>query len=207
MISNHFIILLFSDISLNFSRFSPNYPGFFLIFDFKNVNLFSIFFHKKSRFITTSQNLCSLFGYVNQRNPHFFLWTMWITRCITPIFHYFAPFFMWITLRIKCGELSILRHFLYIFYNREYSENKTLYGHPSGRSIQRFIFSSVQEIRLLLSPQADALSTHGRSLFQIYGQWPFCTLLQNRSPQIPVLCLRTRLREHGLPHVPEERSR
>ena len=111
----HCCKLIFSDNLSIFLFVLTNSSKSHPIFDFKNVNLFSIFFHKKSSFITTEQNLCSLFHYINQRNPHFFLWTMWITRCITPVFHYFPPFFVWITLRIKCGELSTLDIFCTFF--------------------------------------------------------------------------------------------
>ena len=114
---------LFSDNYVSFCLVLTNSYGFKPIFDFKNVNPFSCFFFKKIHFITTSQNLCSLFHYVNQRNPHGFLWTMWITRCITPLFHSFPPFLMCITLRIKCGKLTTLPDSLYTFYNLEYSEN------------------------------------------------------------------------------------
>ena len=114
---------LFSDNLFNFCLVLSNSSCFRPIFDFKNVNPFSTFFFKKSHFITTSQNLCSLFHYVNQRNPQWFLWTMWITRCITPLSQGFPLFSMCITLRIKCGKLPGLRQSLYIFYNREYSEN------------------------------------------------------------------------------------
>ena len=114
---------IFSDIFANFCLVLTNSRKFQPLFDFKNVNHFSTFFSKKMDFITTSQNLCSFSHYVNQRYPPEFLWTMWITWCITPLFHGFPPFSMWINLRRKCGKLVTGRHSLYIFYNREYSEN------------------------------------------------------------------------------------
>ena len=114
---------IFSDNSSNFCLVLTNSHNFNPLFDFKNVNHFSVFFSKKSHFITTSQNLCSFSHYVNQRNPHGFLWTMWITWCITPLFQGFPPFLMCITLRIKCGKFTLLQNPLYKFYNREYSEN------------------------------------------------------------------------------------
>ena len=114
---------IFSDILVNFYLVLTNSRNFQPLFDFKNVNHFSVFFSKKMHFITTSQNLCSFSHYVNQRNPHRFLWTMWITWCITPLFQGFPLFPVCITLRIKCGKSIGPSHSLYIFYNCEYSEN------------------------------------------------------------------------------------
>lgn len=92
-------------------------------FDDRTVNHFSTFFSPNSHFMTSVQNLCSFFHYVNQRNPQEILWTMWITLRITPLFLPFVGFSMWISLRIIFSSLSTFRHSLCIFYKREYSDN------------------------------------------------------------------------------------
>lgn len=113
--------------------FSDNLDNFFFIlvnsllpnqdFDDRNVNHFSTFFSPNSHFMTSVQNLCSLFHYVNHKNPQWILWTMWITLRITPLLLLFVDFSMWITLRIIFSTFSTFRHSLCIFYKREYSDN------------------------------------------------------------------------------------
>ena len=113
----------FSENIISFSRILAYFVAPRQIIDFKNVNPFSPLFPKILLFITSVQNLCSFFYYVNHINPHTFLWRMWITLRITSFLQGFVDFCVWITLRMECGKCWFFRQALCIFYNWEYSEN------------------------------------------------------------------------------------
>ena len=106
-----------SENNINFPRILAYYVAPRQKIDFKNVNPFSPLFPKILLFITSVQNLCSFYYYVNHINPHTFLWRMWITLRITLFLRGFVDFHMWITLRMECGKCWFFRQALCIFYN------------------------------------------------------------------------------------------